>query len=168
MNFVKEPVKGNLVVPAGALKMSHLDGLPLRLLALKHAVVVTSGEMEAMEMIQTAMSLRNYADEIIKTLMNICGKCGHCSGEETCPCEADCEGPDIVVPDWAREEADIPSDAKLICDVDEDSGEIRVFEADYEYDLSDVPAFVIEAFQKNGACLGELQEHLMMEDVVDD
>ena len=47
--------------------------------------------------------------------------------------------PAVVVPAWARQDAGLAGDAKLDCYVDEDSGEIRVCEADYEHDLSDVP-----------------------------
>jgi len=41
-----------------------------------------------------------------------------------------------------------------------------VMQADYDYDIADVPKFVIDIFEMSGICIRELEERIMMEDVV--
>ena len=52
--------------------------------------------------------------------------------------------------------------------MDEDSGEITICETDYEYDLSDIPAELLEALRKSGCCLSVLEDMLMDDDVIYD
>lgn len=167
MKFVKEPNKSGITIPAPAIKLSGLDGLPLELHTLPGAAVVISGEMEAMELIRTVESLEALAVSLLLHLGRSCGKCDHC-GEQNkeCPVVNSFGTPDVLVPAWALDEAGIPRDAKLTCGPDEKSGEIRISAAEYEHDLTDVPPFVIAAFRTAGRCLGALEEHLMMEDIV--
>ena len=51
-------------------------------------------------------------------------------------------------------------------DTEEDSGEIIVMQADYDYDIADVPKFVIDIFEMSGICIRELEERIMTEDIV--
>ncbi|HBR07489.1 MAG TPA: hypothetical protein DD735_01180 [Clostridiales bacterium] len=167
MKFVKEPDKSGIVIPAPAIKLSELDGLPLEIHTLPGAVVVISAEMEAMELIRTAESLKELFAELLTHLAKVCGPCNHCDGTKAeCPLINSFGTPDVLVPGWALDEAGIPRDAKLTCDADEESGEIRVCAADYEHDLTDVPRHLVESFRSFGFCLGELEEHLMVEDIV--
>lgn len=166
MKFVKEPSQNGATIPNAALKLSELDGLPLELHTLPNAAVLISGEMEAMELIRTAESLNELASKLLLQLARACGPCNHLDDDAPCPALCGAEAPDILVPAWARDEADIPRDAKLTCEVDEDSGEIRVTEADYEYDLTDVPLRILEFLGDNGVCLAALEECLMDERIV--
>ena len=108
---------------------------------------------------------------MLLTLRDTCGHCDECD-EDECACRdlpiEELIRPAVTVPDWAREEADIPSDAKLGCYVDEDSGEITICETDYEYDLSDIPPAILFALRKGGCCLSVLEDVLMENDIVYD
>ena len=57
-------------------------------------------------------------------------------------------------------------DSKLAYEVETESGEIRVVEADYRYDLSDVPRNLLDTFRERGICLTDLDEKLKAEKVV--
>lgn len=166
MKFVKEPSQKGATIPNAALKLCELDELPLELHTLPNAAVLISGEMEAMDLIRAAESLNALASELLLQLARECGPCNHMGDDVSCPALCSADTPDILVPAWALDEADIPRDAKLTCEADEESGEIRVTEADYEYDLTDVPLHILEFLGNNGVCLGALEECLMDERIV--
>src|SRR5699024_3615429 len=73
---------------------------------------------------------------------------------------------EIMVPDYLLEEAGIPIDAKLCAYTEEDSGEVVVMQADYDYDIADVPNFVFDIFEMSGICFRELEEKLMTDNIV--
>ena len=56
--------------------------------------------------------------------------------------------------------------AKLTAKTDAESGEIILSEAGYDYDISDVPPELLEVFRLSGVCLGELDEALRLERVI--
>lgn len=117
--------------------------------------------LHAMELIKVAEGLKNLSEELIVHLAGICGRCHDCSY-----CDRFEEYDEIIVPDYLLEEAGIPKDAKLCACTEEDSGEIIVMQADYDYDIADVPKFVIDIFEMSGICIRELEERIMMEDIV--
>ena len=57
-------------------------------------------------------------------------------------------------------------DSKLAYEVDKESGEIRVVEAGYRYDLSDIPRILLDTFRECGICLSDLDEKLKAEEAV--
>ena len=65
-----------------------------------------------------------------------------------------------------REEAGIPADAKLCAWPGNDPGTVTVGQADYRYDLTDVPEWELSTLAMLGVCLGNLEEKLMAEDTV--
>ena len=75
-------------------------------------------------------------------------------------------GDEVELPDYLREEAGIPEKAKLCASVDEDEHTVTISEADYDYDLRDVPEEVLEMFRDAEICVGELEERLILGDVV--
>ena len=117
--------------------------------------------MNAMELIKVAEGLKNLSEELIVHLAGICGRCHDCSY-----CDRLEEYDEIIVPDYLLEEAGIPKDAKLCACTEEDSGEIIVMQADYDYYIADVPKFVIDIFEMSGICIRELEDRIMMEDIV--
>ena len=127
--------------------------------------------MTAMEYVKLLTELTAHVGQMLLTLRDTCGHCDECD-EDECACRdlpiEELIRPAVTVPDWAREEADIPSDAKLGCYVDEDSGEITICETDYEYDLSDIPPAILFALRKGGCCLSVLEDVLMENDIVYD
>lgn len=125
------------------------------------ALVVLKQHMTAMELLRAAKSLQKLATELHVHLARVCGPCDGCDGE--CPFEG---GDEVELPDYLREEAGIPEKAKLWASVDEEEHTVTICEADYDYDLRDVPKEVLEMFREAGICVGELEERLMLGDAV--
>ena len=162
MKITKESLSNKMSLPMAALNLEDLtDCDAVELTTLENAVVATKGTMNVMELIKVAEGLKNLSEELIGHLAEVCGRCEDCFY-----CERYEEYDEIIVPDYLLEEAGIPSDAKLCAYTEEDSGEITVVQADYDYDISDVPQFVIDIFERSGICIKELEEKLMMEDIV--
>ena len=125
--------------------------------------------MTAMEYVKLLTALTAHTGQMLMALSDTCGHCDEC-GEDECSCRdlpiEELSRPAVTVPDWAREEADIPPGAKLDCYVDDDSGAITVCEADYAYNLSDVPPEILFALRQCGCCLSVLEDALMKDDIV--
>ena len=67
--FKTEPSEKGVHIPNSMLKLSGLDGLPLEAHTLKGATVIISGEMEAMELIQTVDSLQKLYRKLLDHLI---------------------------------------------------------------------------------------------------
>ncbi|MBU5439727.1 MULTISPECIES: hypothetical protein [Tissierella] len=141
--------------------LEAMDCDEIEITTLENVVVAMKRTMNAMELIRAAEGLKNLSEELIVHLASVCGRCDDCSY-----CERFEEYDEIVVPDYLLEEAGIPIDAKLCAYTEEDSGKVVVVEADYDYDIADVPQFVIDIFEISGICIRELEERLMMDDIV--
>jgi len=162
MKMIKECLDNNISLPDEILNEANLTGCEeIKFNTLENAVVAMKTTMNAMELIKVAEGLKNLSEELIVHLAGICGRCHDCSY-----CERFEEFDEIIVPDYLLEEAGIPKDAKLCACTEEDSGEIIVMQADYDYDIADVPKFVIDIFEMSGICIRELEERIMMEDIV--
>lgn len=161
MKMIKECFNNNVSLPIEILNAADLTGgEEIEFNTLENAVVAMKTTMKAMELIKVAEGLKNLSEELIVHLAGICGRCHDCSY-----CERFEEFDEIIVPDYLLEEAGIPKDAKLCACTEEDSGEIIVMQADYDYDIADVPKFVIDIFEMSGICIRELEEKIMMEDI---
>ena len=162
MKMIKECFDNNVSLPNEILNAADLTECEeIEFNALENSVVAMKTTMNAMELIKVAEGLKNLSEELIVHLAGICGRCHDCSY-----CERFEEFDEIIVPDYLLEEAGIPKDAKLCACTEEDSGEIIVMQADYDYDIADVPKFVIDIFEMSGICIRELEERIMMEDIV--
>lgn len=162
MKMIKECFDNNVSLPNEILNAADLTGCDeIEFNTLENAVLAMKTTMNAMELIKVAEGLKNLSEELIVHLAGICGRCHDCSY-----CERFEEFDEIIVPDYLLEEAGIPKDAKLCACTEEDSGEIIVMQADYDYDIADVPKFVIDIFEMSGICIRELEEKIMMEDIV--
>ena len=162
MKMIKECLDNNISLSDEILNAADLTGCDeIEFNTLENAVVAMKTTMNAMELIKVAEGLKNLSEELIVHLAGICGRCHDCSY-----CERFEEFDEIIVPDYLLEEAGIPKDAKLCACTEEDSGEIIVMQADYDYDIADVPKFVIDIFEMSGICIRELEERIMMEDIV--
>ena len=172
MKFVKYNDNKSVTIPPAVLTVCGLDDEgKLEMAGARGAVILSKSEMTAMEMVRTILALTDRAGQLMRELTDLCGSCEGCTEGHCTFRDADIEElirPAVTVPDWAREEADIPSDAKLGCYVDEDSGEITICETDYEYDLSDIPPAILFALRKGGCCLSVLEDVLMENDIVYD
>lgn len=162
MKKIKERLDKNINLPVEEMEdLETMDCEEIEITALEGVVVAMKASMNVMELIKVAEGLKNLSEELIVHLAEVCGRCDDCSY-----CERYEEYDEIIVPDYLLEEAGIPRDAKLCACTEEDSGEIIVMQADYDYDISDIPQFVIDIFEKSGICIRELEERLMMEDIV--
>lgn len=162
MKMIKECLDNNISLSDEILNAADLTGCDeIEFNTLENAVVAMKTTMNAMELIKVAEGLKNLSEELIVHLAGICGRCHDCSY-----CDRFEEFDEIIVPDYLLEEAGIPKDAKLCACTEEDSGEIIVMQADYDYDIADVPKFVIDIFEMSGICIRELEERIMMEDIV--
>lgn len=162
MKMINECLGNNISLSDEILNAADLTGCDeIEFNTLENAVVAMKTTMNAMELIKVAEGLKNLSEELIVHLAGICGRCHDCSY-----CERFEEFDEIIVPDYLLEEAGIPKDAKLCACTEEDSGEIIVMQADYDYDIADVPKFVIDIFEMSGICIRELEEKIIMEDIV--
>ncbi|SHJ75899.1 hypothetical protein SAMN02745248_00858 [Hathewaya proteolytica DSM 3090] len=162
MKMIKECLDNNISLSDEILNAADLTGCDeIEFNTLENAIVAMKTTMNAMELIKVAEGLKNLSEELIVHLAGICGRCHDCSY-----CDRFEEYDEIIVPDYLLEEAGIPKDAKLCACTEEDSGEIIVMQADYDYDIADVPKFVIDIFEMSGICIRELEERIMMEDIV--
>ena len=141
-------------------------------------IILRNKKMTAMNLVNAITTFSELGADLTAKLAKACGFCDNCGdiGKSTpASWAAECDlcaelldtKYDIRVPDYLREEAGINSKAKLSAETDEESGEIILSEAGYDYDISDVPPELLEVFRLSGVCLGELDEALRLERVID-
>ena len=163
--FTKNTTKKKLVIPFSVMELSGLEkGEPVEIRTLDDAVVILRNEMNAMELVRAIDSLQSAVLDLAMHLVDVCGPCEDCTGNEECP--ADPSRTATMIPEELRKEANIPTDAKLCAWVGDTPGTITVGQAEYRYDLTDVPPWILEILISRGACLGRLEERLMEEDDV--
>lgn len=144
--------------------LSEWEGLELHL--LDQAAVVIPGVMTVMEVIRTAEALQDLASDLLSTIGKACEKCDGCNVELLCDLMKGEIHPEVSIPPQILEEAGFDLDCKPACEVDSESGEIRVVEADYRYDLLDIPPTLLDTFRECGICLEDLEEKLKAEEAV--
>ena len=64
------------------------------------------------------------------------------------------------------EELGLEPDTKLAYEADPESGAIHIVEADYRFDLTDIPAPFLDTLRECGVCMSDLEDKLVREDVV--
>lgn len=165
MKFAKEASLKGVYITPGTLKICNLPGdEKLELHTLDHALVLLKGQMTAPELLAAAHALAGLAANLITHLEEVCGPCEQC-GEISCPYD-DLDEAGIDLPDYLRQEAGIPQDAKLSAEVNEENSSVTISAAEHRHDLRDIPTELLDTFAQSGACLGELEEHMILEDIV--
>ena len=147
-----------------AANLNEWERLELHL--LDQAAVVIPGEMTVMEVIRTAESLQGLASDLLAAMGKSCEKCDGCNVELLCNLMKGEIRPEVSIPPEILAEAGADPDCKLTCEVDPESGAIHVVEADYRYDLTDVPPTLLDIFRECGICLNDLEAKLKEEAVV--
>lgn len=132
------------------MKKSNVNGM----------LLMKSG-MTAMEVIEMIEVLKEIMDNLIDWVVDNCGTDGRCECFEEVE-----EAVNIKLPDFLLEEAGIPKDAKLCACTEENSGVVKVMEAEYKHDLSDVPEDVLQKLKSLGVSLSKLNKSLMSEEIV--
>ena len=163
--IMDEPVEVHIsAVDLEAANLNEWERLELHL--LDQTAVVIPMEMTIMEVIRTAESLQGLASDLLAAIGAACEKCDGCNVELLCNLMKGEVRPEVSIPPEVLEEAGADPDCKLACEVDPESGAIHVVEADYRYDLTDVPPTLLETFRDCGMCLNDLEEKLKEEVVV--
>ena len=163
--FTKETTKKKLVIPNAVLELSGLEkGEPVEIRVADDVVIILRKKMTAMQLLRAVDSIQDAALELTLHIVNACGLCEDCSGDGECPALP--EKTQTVLPEELRKEAGIPEDAKLCSWPGEEPGTVVSGQADYRYDLTDVPEWELSVLAMMGVCLGSLEEMLMAEDVV--
>lgn len=156
-----------VILTAANLENANLNEWErLELHLLDQAAVVIPGVMSAMEVIRTAEALQELASKLLTTIGKACEKCDGCGVELLCDLMKGKLHPEVSVPLQVLEESGVDPDCKLAYEVDPESGEIRIVEADYRYDLSDIPPTLLDTFRECGICLEDLEEKLIEEETV--
>lgn len=147
-----------------AANLNEWERLELHL--LDQAAVVIPGEMTVMEVIRTAESLQGLASDLLAAIGEACEKCDGCNVELLCNLMKGEIRPEVSIPPEVLEEAGVDPDCKLAYEVDPENGAIHIVEADYRYDLTDVPPTLLDTFRECGICLHKLETKLREEAVV--
>lgn len=163
--LMNEPIEVRIsAADLEAANLSEWERLELHL--LDQVAVVIPGEMAVMEIIRTAESLQGLASDLLAAIGEACEKCDGCNVELLCNLMKGEIRPEVFIPPEVLEEAGADPDCKLACEVDSEGGQIHVVEADYRYDLTDVPSTLLDTFRECGICLNDLEEKLKEETVV--
>ena len=138
----------------------------LELHLLDQAAVVIPGEMTVMEVVRTVESLQGLASDLLAAIGNACEKCDGCNVELLCNLMKEEIRPEVSIPPEVLLGAGNDPDSKLSCEVDPENGTIRIVEADYSYDLTDLPPTLLDIFRACGVCLDDLEEKMKNEEIV--
>lgn len=164
MKFKKNPTHKGTLIPKSALTLAGLAGREeLEMHTPRGAVVLIRKQMTAAELAETIDSLGGLVSQLIDHLLEVCGACEDCWEEGCCPFG---ENSYAELPDLLKLEAGIPLDAKLCASVNEEEHTVTISQARFVHDLRDVSPALLNALKDSGVCLGELEEHLMREDVI--
>ena len=156
-----------VILTAANLENANLNEWErLELHLLDQAAVVIPGVMSVMEVIRTAEALQDLASKLLTSIGTACEKCDGCKVELLCGLMKGKLHPEVSVPFQVLEESGVDPDCKLAYEVDSESGEIRIVEADYRYDLSDISPTLLDTFRECGICLEDLEEKLKEEEAV--
>lgn len=165
MKFDREVTPKGVCIPIAALKLGKLqDAGKLKLHTLDNALVLLKRRMTAPELLTAVQQLSELAAELLAHLAGVCGGCEDC-GQEGCPYDSLGDVP-LDLPDDLRQAAGIPKDVKLCAEVNEEDATVTLSAAGYRYDLRDIPPGSLEVLAEAGVCLGELEQHMIMEDAV--
>lgn len=161
MKFRLNRTGKRLAIPDHVARISGLaNDSALEIHATDGAIVITKAQMTAMDIVTLTTALQDLAADFHVHIAQTCGMCDECG---LCSMLDDDEP--ITLPSHILEEAGLPSGCKLTAEVDDD-GNISVFEAGYEHDLSDIPESLLDCYRDAGVCIAELEERLMTGDIV--
>lgn len=144
--------------------LSEWDRLELHL--LDQVAVVIPGCMTVMEVLRVTEALQGLASDLLSVIGAACEKCDKCQMDEPCKLMTGPILPKVSIPGYALEEAGLDLDCKLVCTAEQGRGEVRVTEAEYRFDLTDLRPDLLEMFRKCGVCMDDLERKLIQEAIV--
>lgn len=146
--------------------LSEWERLELHL--LDQAVVVIPGHMTVMELIRATEALQGLTSDLLSALAEACDRCDNCQMDKPCGLMTGPILPKIRIPGSALEEAGLDPDCKLVCTVEQGRGEVRITEAEYHCDLTDLRPNLLNMFRECGVCLSDLEDKLIQDVIVYD
>ena len=162
-----EQYLAEVYISAADLEYANLNEWEsLELHLLNQAAVVIPGQMTVMELIQTVDALQGLAADLLAVLGASCELCDVCQSDLLCDLMKGEIHPEVSIPDFVLEEADLDPDYKLTFAVNPEDGKIQITEADHRFDLTDLPPDLVDTLRESRVCLADLEEKLMQEDVV--
>ena len=167
MKTILEEYPNEVRISAAELERANLaEWARLELHLLDQTAVVIPGQMTVMELLRTVEALQSLASDLLAALCAACEQCNNCEMDEPCDQMKGEVHSEVSVPGYLLEELGLESDTKLAYEADPESGAIHIVEADYRFDLTDIPAPFLDTLRKCGVCMGDLEDKLVQEDVV--
>lgn len=166
---IKETTKKKLVIPYNVLGPCGFQrGEPLEIRTMTNVAVILKPRMHALEVIHAINDLQWLVHELTACLIDSCDRC---DGGDKCAESTDGTCPYLPAatttlrPEVLRK-AGIPKGVKLCAQVNEETNTVTVSQADYRYDLTDVPERLLTSLAIARVCVRSLEKRLMAEDVI--
>ena len=167
MKTILEEYPNEVRISAAELERANLtEWERLELHLLDQTAVVIPGQMTVMELLRTVEALQGLASDLQAALCAACEQCNNCEMDEPCDQMKGEVHSEVSVPGYLLEELGLESDTKLAYEADPESGAIHIVEADYRFDLTDIPAPFLDTLRECGVCMSDLEDKLVREDVV--
>ena len=167
MKTILEEYPNEVRISAAELERANLaEWARLELHLLDQTAVVIPGQMTVMELLRTVEALQSLASDLLAALCAACEQCNNCEMDEPCDQMKGEVYSEVSVPGHLLEELGLESDTKLAYEADPESGAIHIVEADYRFDLTDIPAPFLDTLRECGVCMSDLEGKLVREDVV--
>lgn len=142
MKTILEEYPNEVHISAAELERANLtEWERLELHLLDQTAVVIPGQMTVMELLRVTAALQSLASDLLAALCAACEPCDNCQMDEPCGQMKGAVHPEVEVPDY-------------------------LVEADYHFDLTDIPAPLLDTLRECGVCMSDLEDKLVQEDVV--
>lgn len=167
MKTILDEYPNEVYISAAELERANLaEWAQLELHLLDQAAVVIPGQMTVMELIRVSEALQSLASDLLAELCASCERCDNCQMDEPCDQMKGEVQSEVNVPAYLLEEAGLGLNSKLTYKTDPESSAIHIVEADYRFDLTDIPAPLLDTLRECGVCMSDLEDKLVQEDVV--
>ena len=167
MKTILEEYPNEVHISTAELERANLtEWERLELHLLDQTAVVIPGQMTVMELLRVTEALQSLASDLLAALCAACEPCDNCEMAEPCDQMKGEVYPEVEVPDYLLEEARLEPDTKLTYEADPESGAVHIVEADYRFDLTDIPVPLLDTLRECGVCMSDLEDKLVQEDVV--
>lgn len=151
--------KQGLVVDNEVITIANL-GDQISLSASDHLIMLSKSKMTATDIVKTIESMTDEVEDLLKILAQACKTCN------TQKFNGDKDTTNIKLPGYILEVAGIPQNAKLTAYAEEDSGIVRVEQADYNFDITNVSEKLIMLFSEYGICMKQLDTLLIRGNII--
>ena len=137
MKTILEEYPNEVRISAAELERANLaEWARLELHLLDQTAVVIPGQMTVMELLRVTEALQNLAADLLAALCATCEQCDNCEMAEPCDQMKGEVYPEVEVPDY-------------------------LVEADYHFDLTDIPAPLLDTLRECGVCMSDLEDKLV-------